>query len=179
MPARIGREQAQGLLVLARRLTGKGAIAAVVLIDDQEVGHFHDAPLDALQFVSTSGQHQQQECVRQIPDGRFGLAHAHRLDNDAIKTRRFAEQNGLVGSTRNAPEVGGSRARPHKCSRLFRQRVHPGLVAQQAAPRSRTRGVDGEHGYTVPPVQKNLTKRFNEGALSHARHTGDSDAIGH
>ena len=107
-------KETQRLLVLTCGLAGKGPVIAVVLIDDQEVGHFHDASLDALQFIASTREHQEEECIGQIPNSGFRLAHTDGFDNDTVKTCRLAQQDGFVGAARDTAEVGGRRARPNK-----------------------------------------------------------------
>jgi len=87
----------QGVAVLGLGDLGFGDVVAIGLVDDDAVGHFHDAPFDALQFVATTGNLYKQEEIDHGMDGGFRLANAYRFHKDGVKTSRFAEDDGFPG----------------------------------------------------------------------------------
>ena len=65
-------------------------IVSVAFVDDDAVGHFHDAALDALQLVACACQLDEQEEVDHRVTGRLALSHTNRLDENLVETSCFA-----------------------------------------------------------------------------------------
>ena len=65
-------------------------VAAISLIDDDTVGNLHDATFDALQFITSTSQLNQQKIIDHRMAGRLALSHTHRLDKDVVVASRLA-----------------------------------------------------------------------------------------
>ncbi len=93
----------------------------VRLVDGDHVGQFENALLDPLQFVAGAGQHQHEEEIGQVGHRRFGLADAHRLDQDHVEPGGLAEQHRLAGLGRDAAERAGRRGGADEGVRIDRE----------------------------------------------------------
>ena len=65
-------------------------IVAVAFVYYDSVGHFHDTAFDALQFVTRSGQLDQQEKVYHRVACRLALPHSYCLYKYLVKSCRLA-----------------------------------------------------------------------------------------
>ena len=71
-------------------------VIAVCFVDDNSIRKFHDALLDALKFITGTGENDEHEEVYHITDCRFRLAYANGFDQDYIAACRFAEKHGFT-----------------------------------------------------------------------------------
>ena len=110
----VQREEVQGRLVAGAGHFGGVDVVAVGLVDDEGVGHLHDAAFDALQFVAGTGEHQQQEEIDHRLDDGFGLSHADGFDDDDVEAGGLAQHDGFAGLAGHAAErkAGGGGAGP-------------------------------------------------------------------
>ncbi len=60
--------------------TGTVYVVAVGFIDDNAVGHLHDASFDTLQLIACSGNLYEQKKVYHRVDGCLTMSHSHGLD---------------------------------------------------------------------------------------------------
>ena len=171
-----GREEVQGVAEVRLCQLGFLDVVAVGLVDDDAVGHLHDAPFDALQFVARAGQLDKEEEVDHRVYGGLGLSHAHGLDEDGVEAGGFAQDNGLAGLTGHAAQRAGRRRGTYEGVFLLRKAFHAGLVAENAPFRPFAAGVDGQHGQFAAPAQHMQPEGVDRRALSRPRHAGDADA---
>ena len=78
-------------------------IISVSLVDDDAVGHFHNAALDALQFVTRTCKLDQQEEIDHGMYGRFTLSHTDCFNKDLVETGCFTQDDGLTGLRATPP----------------------------------------------------------------------------
>ena len=121
-----------GQVVSAWRARGGGEVA-ISLVDHEQVGHFYDTSLDALQFVACAGQQQQQKKINHGIHCHFRLAYANGFHQNEVEPGCFAKENGFPGHLRDSSErisrgggphigiIGGCKAR------------HPGFIPKDAS----------------------------------------------
>ncbi|MNE67450.1 hypothetical protein D3C80_1630600 [compost metagenome] len=66
-------------------------IVSVSFSNDHSVGHLHDASFDTLQFISGTGQHEQEKEVGDLAYFCFALTNPYCFYNNGIKACSFAE----------------------------------------------------------------------------------------
>jgi len=110
----------QGVAVLGLGDLGFGDVVAIGLVDDDAVGHFHDAPFDALQFITPTGNLDEQEEIDHGVNGCFRLANAYRFHKNGVKTSGFAEHNGFPGLAGHAAQGTGRRGRANEGVGVYR-----------------------------------------------------------
>ena len=66
------------------------------------VGQLEHALLDALQLVAGAGQHEHQEEVDHVGDGRLALADPDGLDEHDVEAGRLAQEHRLARAARDA-----------------------------------------------------------------------------
>ena len=128
---------------LDRRHEPVGAFA-VRLVDDEDVGDFHDAGLERLHFVAGARHERHDRHVGGADDVHFVLADADGLDDDDVLA--------AASSTSAASPV--ARARPPRCPRVAMLRMNtPASPAcacirrrspRTAPPRERAGRIDGD-----------------------------------
>ncbi len=90
---------------------GPAASVSFGLVDRDHVGKFEHALLDALQFVPGARQHEHEEEVGHVGDGRLRLANPNRLDKDHVEASGFAKQHCFARACGDAAERAARRAR--------------------------------------------------------------------
>ena len=105
-------------------------VLAVGLGDDHDVGHLHDAALDALQLVAGTRNLQQHEHVDHRVHGRLGLPDAHRLDEYHVEARGFAQDDRLACLACHAAQRPGRRGGTDEDVGVARNALHAGFVAE-------------------------------------------------
>ena len=175
---RAAAQQAQRTGVIGAGPQRRRAQIAIRLVHQDQIGHLHDAALDPLQLVPTRRGQQQHEQVAQIIDHGFGLPHAHRFDQNDVKTGRFAQRHRLTRAACHAAKLGLRRRGTDEGVWVARQQVHPGLVAQDAAAGPCRRRVHRQHRHPQSLPRQHQAKAFDEGRLAHARRAGQADAQG-
>ena len=123
--------------VFIRRPKRQLFTTVISLVNQHEVGEFHDAALDALQLVTRAGLHQQYEHVRHVRNFRFRLANTDGLDKNDVESRRLAKQQGLATTTRNAAKRIARRRGANVCLLATRQCLHACLVTKDRTPADR------------------------------------------
>ena len=121
-------------------------VVAVGFVDNDAVGHFHDAALDALKFVAGAGKLNEQEKVNHRVNGGFALAYADGFDENIIVARGLAEHYGFARFAGDATEAASRGRGADKGSGVGRQFLQSGLVAENGAVGAFARGVNGQHG---------------------------------
>jgi hypothetical protein len=88
---------------------GLDEVVAVCLVDGDDIGELEHALLDPLQPVARAGDHQQQERVDHVGDGRLTLADADGLDDDDVEARCLDEDDRFACRLGDAAEDAGAR----------------------------------------------------------------------
>ena len=154
-------------------------VVAVGLVDGHQVGHFHHAALDALQFVAGAGQRDQQKEIHHVVDGGFRLADSDGLHKDVPVAGRFAQQHRFARVLRHAAKDAARWRRPDEGHVARRKRGHARLVAQDASAGALAAGIDREHRDLLPVLGNQIiAERFDQAALARAGNAGDSDPNG-
>ena len=161
--------------MLARTL-GRSRALAVSLVDDQRIGQFHDSALDPLQLVARIRQHQHEEEVHHARDLVLRLPHTDRLDEDHVKSGRFAQQHGFARLVCHTAKRALRGRGPDEGSRVTRQRLHARLVAEDAAAGNRRAGVNGQHRNALAAVDEMHAEGFDECGLADPGNTADAHA---
>ena len=176
-PARFRqREEPQRPLKLGFGEFGLVDVFAVGLGDYHDVGHLHDAALDALQLVARARNLQQHEHVDHRMYGRFGLSDAHRLDEDHVESRGFAQHDRLARLAGHAAQRSRRGRRADEDVGIARNALHAGFVAENRAAAAFRRRVDGQHGELVPQRGDHVADGFDEGRFSGSGDARDADA---
>ena len=162
-------QQAQRARVIGHRPARGWQQVAVGLVHQDQVGHLHDAALDPLQFVAARRRQQQDEQVRHLCDQGFGLADAHRLDQDHVMARGLAQADRLARAAGDAAQMGAGRAGPDIGARVARQKLHPRLVPQDRTARPGRGRIDRQHRDAQPLFGQHRAERLDEGRLAHPR----------
>ena len=90
-PSALGsREQVERITEVRCRQLGTLGIVAIGLIDDDAVGHLHDAALDALQLVARACQLDEEEEVDHGVHGGLALTYTYRLHENLIEPSGLA-----------------------------------------------------------------------------------------
>ena len=129
-PRRRGTDELRHALVLSARDLRGQEVVAVRLVDDDGVCELHDALFDALQFVTRTRQHNEQEEIDHRAHGCLGLPDADRLDDDDVVACRLAEQHGLTALARDAAKGAARRRGTDECLGAARECPHARLVAE-------------------------------------------------
>src|SRR5215831_15922147 len=82
---------------------------AINKADGDCVDHLDDATLHALEFISRTWDHQQQEEVRHRAHGCFGLANADGFDKYVVESRGLAEHDGIPSARSHTAEPAARR----------------------------------------------------------------------
>lgn len=151
-------------------------VLAVGFVDDQEVDHFQQAALDALQFVALAGGGESDERVGHVGDIGFALADADGFDENDVVAGGFAHEHALAGFAGDAAEGAGAGRGADVRVRVGGEVGHAGFVAEDAAAGDAARGVDGEDGDAVAGTNQLRAERFDEGAFARAGGAADADA---
>jgi hypothetical protein len=91
---------------------GLDEVVAVCLVDGDDIGEFEHPLLDALQPVTGAGDHQQQERVDHIGDGRLALADADGLDDDDVEASGLDDHDRFSRRLGDTAEDAGARRGP-------------------------------------------------------------------
>ena len=132
-PASVGLAEPDAALQLRRR--GAGWRAEIGLVHDEDVGRLQHAGLHELEPVAGAGVRDIDERIHQRGRLDLGLAHAHRLDEDAVEGRAEDHDRG-AGRLREASQAIARRHRAQEDARVGGGRAHADPVAEQrpAAP---------------------------------------------
>ena len=111
-------------------------------------------------------------------NGNLGLADTDRFDEDDVKTRGLAKQDGFTGFAGNPTQGSGAWTGADEDIGIVGQGLHPGLVAQDAALALFGTRVNREDGEFVAVLGYDATKGFDESTLASTRDSGNADADG-
>ena len=89
-------EEVERVAELVGGKVGAVHVVAVALVDADAISHFHNATLDALQFIACAGELNQQEEIHHRVNGGFALAHTHGLDKDIVVAGSLTEHDGFA-----------------------------------------------------------------------------------
>ena len=87
----------EGLAEVAPCPVGRVHPVAVCLVDDDDIGHLHQAALYPLELVARTGDEQEAEGVDQVGHLGLGLADPDRFDQDYVIPGGLAEEDRLAG----------------------------------------------------------------------------------
>ena len=150
-PARFGHgEEPQCTLKLRLRQFRLVDVLAVGLGDDHQVGHLHNAALDALQLVACTGNLQQHEEVDHRMYGCFRLSDADRLDEYHVESGGLAQYDRLARLAGYAAQRSRRGRGPHEDGGVVADALHAGFVAEDRSAAALRRGVDCQYGQFVP-----------------------------
>src|ERR1019366_377165 len=92
---------------------GRLLVAAVGLVDRDEIRDLEDAALDALELVARAREHQDDEDVDHVGPRRLALADAHGLHEHDIEPGSPGEQQGLARLAAHPAERAAARRRAY------------------------------------------------------------------
>ena len=173
-----GLEVVQDALVSGAGEFGALDVVAVGFVDCQQVGDLDDALLHALELVSGTGDHDEQEKIDHGSNGDFVLSHADGFHEDDIITGGLAEQHGLAALAADTAERAAGGRGADVGVRLADEVLHAGFIAEDAAAGDAAAGVHGEHGDAFPTLTKLAAERLDERAFPGSGDAGDADADG-
>jgi hypothetical protein len=113
-PRRGCGEQMQCRAELRLRQACTVDIVAVGFVDDNPVGHLHDATLDTLQFVARTRKLYEQKEIYHRMHGGLALPHADSLHEYIVVAGSLTENYSLAGFTRHTSQRPGRWGRPDK-----------------------------------------------------------------
>ena len=151
-------------------------VVAIGLVDCNEIRNFDDALLDALEFITRTGDHEEQEAIHHGTHCDFALSNSDCLDEDRVVAGGFAEEDCLAGLAGDSPEGTAGRGRTDETFLAPGEQFHAGLVPEDAATAERTAGIHGEHSEPPSAVAQIISEDLNEGAFSGTGYAGDPDA---
>jgi hypothetical protein len=105
-------------------------VVAVGFVDDDAVGHLHDAAFYALEFVACACELYEQEEVDHGVDGGLALSDAYGLDEDVVVACGFAQHYCLACLSGDASEAACRGAGADEGSGMLGEFFHSGLVAE-------------------------------------------------
>ena len=100
---------------------------------------------DSLQLITSAANQNQEEEIDHGMHCRLGLAYAHRLHENRIITRCFTKYYGFSRFSCHAAQGARRGRRTDVSIGMNGERLHTGLVAQDAALGALARRVDGQH----------------------------------
>ena len=160
-------------LELARRRAG--GRAEIGLVHDEDVGRLEHAGLHELEPVARAGVRDIDERVDERGRLDLGLAHAHRLDEDAVEGRA-EDHDRRAGRLREAAQAVARRHRAQEDAGIGGGRAHADAIAEQGAAAGRARRVDGHDRERLPARPQLTHERVEQARLSGAGRPGDPDA---
>ncbi len=108
---------------------------------------------------------------------RLALAHPDGLDENLVEAGGLAEYDGLTRLARHAAQRARRRAGTDEGVGVRAEFLHARLVAQDAALRALTAGVDGQYGQLAAVLTKHMhAELVDAGRLACPRHAADADA---
>ena len=80
----------QGVAEVCGREVGLVDVVAIGLVDDDGIGHLHDAALDPLELIPRPSELDEEEEVYHRVYGRLALTDPDGLDKDRVEARGLA-----------------------------------------------------------------------------------------
>jgi hypothetical protein len=116
----------------------------VGLVHGKDVGDLQDTGLDGLHVVAQAGHLDYHRGVRRPGDIHFGLAGAHRLDDDQVKAGGVQHFDGVGRGPGQAAQVAAAGHAADKDTGVARQVPHADAVAQDCPTREGAGGIHGD-----------------------------------
>lgn len=173
-----GADIVQGVIYLSFGEACRQKVIPIRFVDHDQVAELHDSFFDALQFVSGSGDLDEDKDIHHGAHGDFGLTNAHRFDEDGIIAGGFAEDDGFAGFACHSAQDAGTGGRPDEGLGMAAELFHPCFISQNAAAGDAAAGVYCQHRHLFALFDEQAAKAFDEGAFACAGYSGDADAHG-
>ena len=104
----------------ARRCFGLDRVPSVRFVDDDDIGEFQHAFLDALKLIAGSGQGQEDEGIDHVGNGDLGLPHPDGLHQNDVEAGGLEEHDGFSGGLGHPTESARGRRGPDVGVRVHR-----------------------------------------------------------
>ncbi len=150
---------------------GAGTIG---LVDDEDVGDFHDAGLDGLNVVTHAGDEDDYGHLGDGGDVDFVLPDANGLDDHVIPAGGVHQAGQVGGGTGQAADGSASGHGADEDSGIGVVLLHADTIAEDGAAGDPTAGVHGEDGESLPTLAQFQRERIHQRALARAGRAGDA-----
>ena len=144
-----GRERLQRKVRLDRRDGSIGAIP-IRLVDDKDVGDFHDARLESLHLVARPRDERHDRHIGRPDNIDLILPDADRFNDDDVFACRIQDKGNLASGTGQPSEMPAGCHAADEYAGIPRVRLHPYAVAENRAAAERARGIDSDNAYGLP-----------------------------
>ena len=151
---------------------------AVRLVDDEDVGDFHDAGLERLDLVAGAGHQHDDGDIGGADDVNLVLPDADRFDDDDLLPRRIEHQRRVAGRARESAEMPAGRHAADEHAVIAGMGAHAYAIAKHGTAGERAGGIDGNHAHRHPGPAHLRDQAIDERALAGTRRAGDADQIG-
>ena len=164
----------QGLQCADFTLDALGALA-VALVDDEDVGDFHNAGFDGLDIVAHAGYEDHHSDVGQANDVDFILADSDRFDQDEVASGGI-QKRGDVGGGAGQSSEGAARGHAADVDAgVAKVVLHADAVAENRAAGVGAGGIDGDDGDRAILLAIKPGELIDQCALPCTRRTGHAD----
>src|SRR5208337_2044259 len=137
----------------------------VGLVDDVEIGDFHNAGLEGLHVV-THARDQEQGCgICQASDFHFVLAYSNGFNQHHVAARRVEDRDHVVGGWRQASQLSACSHAADVNLFVARKALHADAVAKEGAARKRAGGVNRDDSHARTSTSTLARKLFHQGAF--------------
>ena len=151
-----------------------GAVA-IGLVDDEDVGDFHDASLERLHIVAHTGYEDDDRHVGYARNLDLVLAHTDGFDGDEIFAGSVEHDRRIRRGTREAAKMAACGHTANKDAGIVRMRLHPNAIPEHGAATERARRIDREDANSAPGFPPARHEAVDKRALACARCTRDPD----
>ena len=173
------REEVQRITELRCCQSGPLQIVAISLINNNAIGHFHDAAFDALQLIARTRQLYQQEEVYHRMYGSLTLPHPYRLYKYLVETGSLTKHNRFTRLACHATQRTGRGTGTYKGLGMNGELLHTRLITENTAFAAFTARVNGKNGQLAAVfLQYMQAKYINRGTFTGTGHTTDTHTDG-
>src|SRR5450759_4799175 len=120
-----------------------GGLRTVSLVDNEDVGNFHDTGLDRLHCVSEAWSNHDNGCVSRLCYFELRLPNTHSFDEQHVDSRSIEKGHRILGGQGEPPKVSPRAHTSDENTVVCGVAHHPDSVTQDCTSRERTVGVDG------------------------------------
>ena len=173
------REEVQRITELRCCQSGPLQIVAISLINDNAIGHFHDAAFDALQLIARTRQLYQQEEVYHRMYGSLTLPHPYRLYKYLVETGSLTKHNRFTRLACHATQRTGRGTGTYEGLGMNGELLHTRLITENTAFAAFAARVNGKNGQLAAVfLQYMQAKYINRGTFTGTGHTTDTHTDG-